>query len=75
MQTVGLLTVSVPEVLTVTSLVYQPFAPGVPAVTASAAVGGVLSNIKDELATGALGLPALSVQIPFTDVFAVSGPL
>ena len=44
MQTVGLLTVSVPEVLTVTSLVYQPFAPGVPAVTASAAVGGVLSS-------------------------------
>src|SRR6266567_4227412 len=50
-QVVGLLTVSLPEVCTVTSLVYQPFVPGVPAVTDRAAVGGVLSNLNEALAT------------------------
>ena len=40
-QMVGLLSVSLPDVCTVTSLVYQPFEPSVPAVTARIAVGGV----------------------------------
>src|SRR5688572_32516945 len=42
----GLEIESVPSVSTVTSLVYQPFDPSVPAVTASAAVGPVLSGWK-----------------------------
>ena len=73
---VGLLMVSVPEVPTVTSLVYQLFAPDVPAVTASAAEGGVASNLKvEDAVSGLLMFPATSVQLPLTDVLSVSGPL
>ena len=62
MQFNGVLTVSVPAVCTVTSLVYQPCEPAVPAVTDRAtAVGGVESNLKLKVAS-ALVLPALSVQ-------------
>ena len=74
-QVSGLLTSSAPDVCTVTSLVYQPFAPAVPAVTDKAtAVGAVASNLKLK-ATGVLMLPALSVHVPVTDAEAVSGPL
>ena len=45
MHDVGLLIESVPDVETVTSVVYQPFKPAVPAVTAKAAVGPLLSSL------------------------------
>jgi hypothetical protein len=71
----GVLTSSMPDVWTVTSVVYQPFVPDVPAVTAKAtAVGGVESNLNPNGAS-LLELPASSVQCPFTDPVAVSGPL
>ena len=63
MQTTGPLTLSVPFVLTVTSLVYQPLAPSVPAVTASAADGPVLSSFTVNGAASALR-PALFVHEP-----------
>jgi hypothetical protein len=59
----------------VMSLVNQPFAPAVPAVTDRAtAVGGVESNLKSKV-TSALELPALSEQWPVTEAVALSGPL
>src|SRR6476646_2452100 len=62
LQVGGPLTNSVPEVWTVTSLVYHPFAPAVPAVTDKAtAVGAVASYLKLK-AMSPLELPALSVQ-------------
>src|SRR5438067_1806191 len=63
-QVVGLLTLSVPVVLIVTSLVYQPFAPAVPAVTARLAEGPVLSIFRDK-AVAFVVRPASLVQEPF----------
>src|SRR5690349_9329735 len=62
---VGLLTVSLPVVLTVTLEVYQPLVPAVPAVTDSAAVGPVLSILRSSSDAGVLS-PASLVQDPFT---------
>src|SRR4029453_16897145 len=59
----GPLTVSSPLVRIVTSLVYQPFAPNVPATTASAAVGGGLSSLTGSGVACAVR-PALLVQEP-----------
>src|SRR5437764_11829003 len=63
------LVVSAPVVLAVTSLVYQPCAPSVP-VAASAAVGGVASNLKVNMPVPML--PARSVQVPLTEAAALS---
>src|SRR6266487_289866 len=63
MQLTGLLMLSVPLVLTVTSLTYQPLMPSVPAVTASVALGPVLSSLT--VSGAALVLrPASLVQEP-----------
>src|SRR4051794_35575180 len=59
-QETGVLTESAPEVCTVTLLVYQPFAPGVPPVTERVAVGALASYLI--VADADLLLPALSVQ-------------
>src|SRR5258705_2794746 len=62
---------SVPAVFTVISLLFQPFEPAVPAVTASITSGAVLSSLM--LSAVALVLnPASLVQDPFTAVPVVS---
>ena len=63
MQLTGPLIVSLPEACTVTSLMYQPCAPSVPALTARLAVGPVLSNLTVREAFAPV-FPALSVQWP-----------
>src|SRR5262245_15434660 len=70
-QVTGPLMASSPVVETVTSLVYQPLEPGVPAVTARAAEGPVLSTFT--VSGSALVLrPAALVQEPLKTVPAVS---
>ena len=67
------LTESLPLVFTVTSVIYQPFAPAVPAVTDSDADDALASywSANEPLAA----LPALSVQLPAAEAAALSGPL
>jgi hypothetical protein len=60
----GLLIASLPEVATVTSLTYQPFAPGVPELTERAADGPDLSSLTIRGEALALS-PAALVQDPF----------
>ena len=62
-QVTGPLIVSAPLVSTVTLLVYQPFAPSVPAVTVSAADGPVLSSLTVNGAASVLR-PASLVHDP-----------
>ena len=71
MHVTGLLIESVPVVLIVTSVVYQPLSPSVPAVTASVAVGGVLSSLTVSGAAFVVR-PALLVQEPLKTAPAVS---
>jgi hypothetical protein len=56
----------------VTSLVYQPFDPAVPAATDSVADGALESYLI--VAEAEPVLPALSVQLRLTDALASSGP-
>lgn len=53
---------------TVTSLLYQPFVPGVPAVIAAEIVGMVLSIFTATVLLAALTFPALSVTVRAVDV-------
>jgi hypothetical protein len=66
-QTTGLLIESVPLVWLVTSEVYQPLAPGVPAETDNIAVGPVLSIFTVMTLLGSLTLLALSVAVCAVD--------
>src|SRR5437764_1210079 len=66
----GLLMLSVPVVLTVTLLMYQPFVPAVPAVTARAAEGAVLSSLM--VSGGALVVTPPLTQEPLKVVPVVS---
>jgi hypothetical protein len=70
-QFTGSLTESTPEAWTVVSLVYQPFVPGVPAVTARVALGAVLS-ILITMGAALAAKPAAFVHEPFTVVPGVS---
>ena len=63
-QVTGPLTESAPLVATVTSLVYQPFVPAVPAVTVSIADGSVRSILKAALLIPVFVLPARSEHAP-----------
>jgi len=71
LQVVGSLMASMPEALTVTSLVYQPAVPRVPLVTARAAEGPVLSTLTE---TGLAGVdrPAALVQVALKGAPVVS---
>src|SRR5574338_331367 len=66
------LTESTPAVWTVTTDVYQPLVPAVPAVTDSVADGADASNLRFSYAVP-LVLPASSVQLPPTKAAAESG--
>src|SRR6185369_5830848 len=69
LQVGGPLTNSVPEVWTVTSLVYHPFAPAVPAVTDKAtAVGAVASYLKLKAMSP---LEGVEVQLAIPEVLSV----
>src|SRR5262245_4053913 len=70
-QATGPLIESAPVVVIVTSLVYQSLSPGVPAVTASVAVGGVLSSLTVRGAASPVS-PAALVQEPLNTAPAVS---
>src|SRR5437879_6744541 len=65
---------SVPVKVTVTSVLFQPFA-FASGNWAAEAVGAVLSMLIPVLETGALTLPALSVQVPGPAVWAVPSAL